>query len=122
MKRLLLTSASLVALLAAAPIASATTISFTGAAVNFTVPTTGEYEIIVLGAQGGSSRNASGNGGAGGKGAQISGQFTLAGGESLTVIVGGAGEGGAYSGGGGGGSFVIGPNNNLLIAAGPRPG
>jgi hypothetical protein len=118
MKRFLLAGASLLALLVGAPTTSATTIAFTGAAITFPVLQTGEYDIIVFGGQGGSSRNASGGGGAGGKGAQISGHFTLSAGENLTVIVGGAGESGKYSGGGGGGSFVVGPNNNLLIAAG----
>ena len=53
MKRLLLTSASLLALMAAAPTASATTFFFSGEIVDFTVLKTGTYEILAFGAQGG---------------------------------------------------------------------
>ena len=69
MKRFVLTSASLLALVAARPTASATTFLFSGAVVDFTIPVAGTYQIAAFGAQGGSSKdNATlvhGGGGAG---------------------------------------------------------
>ncbi len=113
MKRLLLTSASLLALLAAAPTASATTFLFTGAIVDFPVPVAGTYQIIAFGAQGGGSGAGTGLVHGGG-GAEIRGDFVLMKGEMLEIAVGGYGgkstAGGG--GGGGGGSFVIGPGIN----------
>jgi hypothetical protein len=118
MKRLLLTSASLLALLAATPTASATTFLFSGAIVDFTVPVAGTYQITAFGAQGGSS----GTGVdlvRGGGGAEIRGDFVLAKGGVLEIAVGGmGGSPPSSSGGGGGGSFVIGPGNNPLVIAG----
>ena len=57
MKRLLLTSASLLARITATATASATTttIPFSGAIVDFIVPADGAYQILAFGAQGGSS-------------------------------------------------------------------
>ena len=80
MKRLLLTSASLLALLAAAPTASATTFLFTGAIVDFPVPVAGTYQIIAFGAQGGGSGAGTGLVHGGG-GAEIRGDFVLMKGE-----------------------------------------
>ena len=68
------------------------------------MPTTGSYQILAFGAQGGNA--------AGGLGAEIGGDFTLTAGESLQIAVGGIG------GGGGGGSFVISPGNAPLVIAG----
>jgi hypothetical protein len=120
MKPLLLAGASLLAILTAAPGASAATtaFSYTGTLVDFTVPATGEYEITAFGAQGESAQNASGGSSAGGKGAEISNHFNLTAGEILEITVGGMGGTGKYSGGGGGGSFVIGPGNTPLVIAG----
>ena len=57
MKRLLLTSASLLALITATATASATTttIPFSGAIVDFIVAANGAYQILAFGAEGGSS-------------------------------------------------------------------
>lgn len=111
MKRLLLTSASLLALLAAAPTASATTFLFSGASVDFAIPVAGTYQITAFGAQGGSS----GTGADlvhGGSGAEIRGDSVLAKGDVLEIAVGGYGGRSTVGGGGGGdGSFVLGPGN-----------
>lgn len=110
MKRLLLTSASLLALLAAAPTASATTFLFSGASVDFTIPVAGTYQITAFGAQGGSS--GTGADLAHGGGAEIRGDFVLAKGDVLEIAVGGYGGRSTVGGGGGGdGSFVLGPGN-----------
>ena len=118
MKRLLLTSASLLALLAAAPTASATTFLFSGASVDFAIPVVGTYQITAFGAQGGSS----GTGADlvhGGSGAEIRGDSVLAKGDVLEIAVGGyGGRSTVGGGGGGGGSFVLGPGNNPLVVAG----
>ena len=110
-KRLLLTSASLLALLAAAPIASATTIPFSGAIVDFIVPADGTYQILAFGAQGGSSIDTQHNAvSPGGKGAEIGGDFILTKGEVLQIVVGGQGQSESASpnsGGGGGGKLCV---------------
>jgi hypothetical protein len=120
MRTLLLAGASLLALLAAAPTASAATKTFVyiDGVVEYTVPASGEYEIAAYGAQGGSTKNNSGNGATGGKGALVSSHFNLTAGEVLQIAVGGVGGGGKYSGGGGGAAFVIGPDNLPLLIAG----
>jgi hypothetical protein len=119
MKRLLLMSASLLALMAAAPTASATTFGLTGEIANFPVLVTGTYEILAFGAQGGDGSTDNKTGAVGGKGAKIQGDFQLTAGEQLKIVVGGAGQSGSYyGGGGGGGSFVIGPNGKPLLVAG----
>jgi hypothetical protein len=88
---------------------SGTTINYSGAAFNFTVQTTGLYDLTAFGAQGGSGYA----GGSGGNGGEIGGDFSLTAGEQLTIIVGGGGgygtsaRGAGGGGGGGGGSFVI---------------
>ncbi|HZZ22860.1 MAG TPA: PEP-CTERM sorting domain-containing protein [Roseiarcus sp.] len=116
MKRLLLTSASLLALMAAAPMASATTFLFSGAIVDFTVPVAATYQITAFGAQGG------GAGSPGSGGAEIRGDFNFSAGYRLQIAVGGVGgvgKGSVVGGGGGGGSFVIGlPGNHPLLIAG----
>jgi hypothetical protein len=86
---------------------SDTTFTYAGAVIQtFTVTTGGTYDITASGAQGGSSTQT------GGLGADIGGDFNLAKGAVLAIVVGGAGGNdrvGGYEGGagGGGGSFVI---------------
>ena len=109
MKRLLLTSASLLGLLAAAPTASATTFLF-GASVDFAIPVAGTYQITAFGAQGGSSGTGAGLV-HGGSGAEIRGDFVLAKGDVLEIAVGGYGGRSTVGGGRGDGSFVLGPGN-----------
>jgi hypothetical protein len=122
MKWRLLAGTSLLALGTAISSAGATTFTFTGAIVDFTVPVTGTYQILAFGAQGGSAVGGnSGPSAPGGKGAEIGGDFDLTKDEVLRIAVGGAGGNGGngfFYGGGGGGSFVIGPSNSKLVIAG----
>jgi PEP-CTERM motif len=113
MKWRLLAGTSLLALGTAISSAGATTFTFTGAIVDFTVPVTAGYQILAFGAQGGSSSSFSG-----GKGAEIGGDFVLDAGEVLQIAVGGVGGTRSFGGGGGGGSFVLGPGNTPLVIAG----
>jgi PEP-CTERM motif len=113
MKWRLLAGTSLLALGTAIPSAGATTFTFTGAIVDFTVPVTAGYQIIAFGAQGGSAPPFSG-----GAGAEIGGDFILTAGEMLHIAVGDVGGTSVYGGGGGGGSFVIGPGNRPFVIAG----
>jgi hypothetical protein len=112
MKQLLLGAATLLVLATAGSGAGAVPFDFTytGSLVKFTVQTTGIYQILASGAQGGTQVGVSG-----GKGAEIGGDFNLTAGETLQIAVGGAG---LSNGGGGGGSFVVGPNNTPLVIAG----
>jgi hypothetical protein len=100
------------------------TISYTGvnAQQQFTINTSGIYQIIAFGAAGGSDLAAPG-----GEGAEIGGDFSLTQGETLDLYIGQ--QGGANTiatlpvgGGGGGGTFVAldlnGNPNTLLLAAG----
>ncbi len=95
------------------------TFSYTGAIDSFVVPAgVTDITIQAFGAQGGGS-----NGGAGGLGASISGDFSVTPGETLTVVVGQQGQlqiGGNVqnSSGGGGGSFVYNASDVLFVAAG----
>ena len=112
----------------AAPIFSETT----PGAFLFGVPATGTYDILAIGAGGGSvsARLPSGNeSAAGGRGASVEGTFALSGGEVLSIVVGGRGSNGTNnagsSGSGGGGSFVViasgqpdYPGNTPLVIAG----
>jgi hypothetical protein len=128
MKQFLLAWTAVLGLTASGLAARATPIdfTFTGSLVDFTVPTTGPYQILAYGAQGGSGINGFGRVSMGGRGAEIGGDFTLSAGEVLQVAVGGSGAGGnatlspfgGAGGGGGGGSFVVGPNNAPLVIAG----
>jgi MYXO-CTERM domain-containing protein len=115
MKRLLLAVTMLVSPLAATP-AAALTFSYTGNIVSWTVPDSGTYEIIAVGAQGGAG--TIGQSFAGGLGALIGGYFELSSGMTLSIAVGGIGGSGTGSGGGGGGSFVVGPLNAPIVIAG----
>ncbi|HVU33476.1 MAG TPA: hypothetical protein VHE61_08570 [Opitutaceae bacterium] len=98
------------------------TFTYTGSLQTWTAPSAGTYEITAYGASGGNIANYLGTTLAtGGKGAQIGGVFTLAGGQVLNLVVGGQGattsKNGYTSGGGGGGSFVY-SSLSLLVAAG----
>lgn len=100
--------------------AKASTFSFTSSVQSYTIPTTGTYEIVGFGAQGGFS----GSNVAGGLGAKIGGFFSLTAGTELQIVVGGQGGTGGpafggYGGGGGGASFVYNATTSaLLLAAG----
>jgi hypothetical protein len=80
----------------------------------WTVPLSGNYKIEAWGAKGGGSN--------GGKGAKISGNFTLTANETINIIVGQKGtvtnQGSSFGAGGGGGTYVYRSLQNLLIAAG----
>ena len=93
--------------------------NFSGSIVQWTVPSTGIYDITAYGAQGGILSGFY----SGGKGAHISGSFTLTGGEVLSILVGGLGQsGGSQNMGGGGGSFVVNSSTNPLVVAGGGAG
>jgi hypothetical protein len=101
--------------------------AYTGSLVTFTVPKKGTYQIIAFGAQGGNGvfLPPGSTSGAGGRGAEIGGDFSLTAGEVLQIAVGGAGMSvttGNGGGGGGGGSFVVGPGNTPLVIAGAGGG
>jgi hypothetical protein len=102
-------------LITSAP-AAADTFNFDGStAQSFTVTTSGDYQIIAYGAQGGASEFQV----LGGNGAEIGGTFLLTSGEVINIYVGGSGGAGPFNGGGGGGTFVVGPGNtNPLVVAG----
>jgi len=111
MREVLLAGASLLALAAGAPSAEATVFGFTGSSQTFMAPTTGTYDIVAFGAQGG--------GAAGGLGAEIGGDFPLIAGEVLTIDVGGQGATGVGGGGGGGSfAFIQGSSGTKLVIAG----
>jgi hypothetical protein len=95
-------------------VASPLTFNYTGNIVSWTAEG-GKYEIISVGAQGGSGTTAPTQGG---RGAKITGIFDLLAGTVLQIAVGGQGRSGNYNGGGGGGSFVIAPGNSPLVIAG----
>src|SRR5215831_13949918 len=120
MNRLLLAGTALLTLAASDMAARAAPIDFTyiGSLVTFTVPTTGSYQILAFGAQGGITAGSL-SGGLGGRGAEVGGDFGLTAGEVLQIAVGGVGMPGSGTGGGGGGggSFVVGPSNTPLVIA-----
>ena len=90
-----------------------TTFAGTGQIQDFTVAASGEYDLVLDGAQGGN-----GYMGVGGDGAAVGGDIYLQAGEKLEIVVGGVGANGNYSGGGGGGSFVfeVGAGGDELLA------
>lgn len=100
--------------------ASMTIFSYSGGLQYYTVPTTGLYDITAFGAQGGAHCcEFSGAAPAlGGSGAEIGGDVALTAGQTLTILVGGAGAGSAAGGGGGGGSYVVFANDTPLVIAG----
>ena len=84
---------------------SSQTFNFTGTLQNFTVPAgVTELSIEAYGAQGG---DAQGGVYPGGRGAYMSGDFSVVPGEQLIILVGGQGVSDANHAGGGGGSFVV---------------
>ncbi len=89
---------------------SATTFVNTGSIQTDTITTTGLYDIVVDGAQGGSSGVYPG-----GLCAAVSGDIFLQSGATLEIIVGNASGHGSYAGGGGGGSFVIETNTGMGV-------
>jgi hypothetical protein len=97
-----------------------TTFNHTGALQTFTVPACATSIIVdAYGAEGGLSTGQ--NGGmniAGGRGARARGTFAVAGGQAISVLVGGVGLNSNCGSGGGGGSFVIRGTAILLIAGG----
>jgi len=112
----LLAGTSLLAVLTAASPALAVPVftSSSPGAHTFTVATTGLYDILAEGAQGG-------GGSFGGKGAKAEGEVSLTAGEVLTILTGGVGgyaTSEAQGAGGGGGSFVVGPAASPLVVAG----
>jgi hypothetical protein len=116
--------ATLLSVIVSAAGAKATTIDFnyTGSIVSFTAPVTGVYDIDAFGAQGGIN---AGIGGARspGLGAEVSGEFNLTAGQTLSILVGGRGGNGSGidgGGGGGGGSFVA-IANTPAVGAGCLP-
>jgi hypothetical protein len=86
-RAMLLAGVSALAMLAGVAEAKADPPFITPGMFSFTVPTTGEYALDVLGASGG----AGGDGGGGGLGAEVSGDIVLTAGETLTLFVGGQG-------------------------------
>ncbi len=80
--------------------------NYTGAVVEYTIPTTGFYYVAAVGAQGGPGFVGSGYG------AGVGGRVLLDAGTELDIVVGGAGMNNflnLFNGGGGGGSFVWDP-------------
>lgn len=136
MKQLMLAGAAFLAIGVLDRPAEAVPVDFTytGTLVTFIVPSTGEYQILAFGAQGGDSGtiiNPFGQAfvGAGGLGAEIGGDFNLTADEILQIAVGGVGTvggtptlGSPGGGGGGGGTFVVGPANTPLVIAGAGGG
>ncbi len=108
-----------------APTCLNTTLSAIGSVQQVTLPSTGNYTLVVVGAQGGADGLG---GGAGGLGALMQANFPLTAGNVLQVVVGsraGGPTGNQDGGGGGGGSFVyLGasafplPASPLLVAGG----
>ena len=121
MKKLILASASLLALTSAA---QATVFTNTGTIQTDTLTQAGFYDILAIGGAGGTSADpATGNPIAGGAGASASGEVYLTAGTVLDIAVGGAGGtgnfGSSHGGGGGGGSFVfLNSSAPLVVAAG----
>ena len=83
-----------------------TVFNYTGAVVEYTIPTTGLYYVAAVGAQGGPGF------GGGGYGAGVGGSVLLDAGTDLDIVVGGAGINNflnLFNGSGGGGSFIWDP-------------
>lgn len=85
----------------------------TSGIISWMVPATGTYRIEVWGARGG---NGASNNYLGGYGARMRGDFALASGDILKILIGQMG--GASYGGGGGGTFVATNANVPLIVGG----
>jgi hypothetical protein len=97
-KRMWLAGASLLAIVLGSGDANAVVFG-TPEGVQYLIPSTGYYDFTVAGAQGGMS------GGTGGFGAIVGGELFFHAGDTLDIVVGGAGASQAnYAGAGGGGS------------------
>jgi hypothetical protein len=97
----------------------------TDAEVQCTIAAAGTYDITAYGAQGGTGsgyQRGSNLFGTGGLGAEISGEFDLAAGMILTLMVGDVGGPGTSTsgsgGGGGGASFVVSGTSPFVVAGG----
>ncbi|MGH6993955.1 MAG: glycine-rich protein, partial [Caulobacteraceae bacterium] len=115
-------AASLLGGLSMTAAAKAATLTFNYVAKTiqtYQVKQSGVFDITAWGAQGGESGSFSG-----GQGAEIGGDVALSAGQTLTLMVGGAGHGSQFNGaGGGGGSFValgaaLSTSTPLLVAGG----
>ncbi|MGB7976070.1 MAG: hypothetical protein WCF81_17385, partial [Roseiarcus sp.] len=123
-RRLLLAGVSVLAIMTSVSEAGATIFTIPGL-YTYTAPTSGVYDIVAVGAGGGSA-NFNGQTGSytyiGGGGAIVGGDVSLTAGEQLGIYVGGQGQSGhfgsGYAGGGGGLSLVLFPSNVGLIAGG----
>jgi hypothetical protein len=114
-RKLLLVGVSVAALTMSAAEAGAIGFVFTGSVQTYLVPESGEYEITVEGAQGGSSSD----GNPGGLGAIVGGDIFLRQNELLGIFVGGTGSSlDGYAGGGGGGTFLGNRKRVFFIAGG----
>lgn len=86
---------------------------------SWTVPSTGRYQIVVEGAQGGNNDT---NTYIGGAGTSVTTEWNLTSGQTLTIAVGHLGLGNFFGGGGGGASGVVasgaGPTGLLAVAGG----
>jgi hypothetical protein len=106
-------------LLGAVCAAQAQDFNYTGAIQTYTIPVSGVYQIVALGADGGTGVGASG-----GSGVSITGNVLLSAGTVVDIVVGGAGKtgifGSKFGGGGGGGAFIYVPSalQPLLVAGG----
>ena len=91
-------------------------VTVAGGIQSWTVPTSGVYRITAVGGQGAAGAPAH----AGGRGAELSGDFTLSAGTTLRIAVGqqGLGQGSNSNGGGGGGSFVVSSADSPMLVAG----
>jgi hypothetical protein len=101
--------------------ADAVVFAYTGASQQYTVATTGDYNLVAAGASGGTVfvRYLSGNVTyAGGQGITIGAHVYLTAGTNLNIIVGGAGAGAEFGGGGGGGTFILLATGAPVVAAG----
>ncbi len=120
MRMSVLAATSLLALSVGMRTAQAASFTYTGSIVSYTVPTTGLYDIVAYGAQGGYSGGVTSLVSPGGFGAEIGGDVTLTQGTILSIAVGGQGAGnlGRVGAGGGGGSFVVAGSVPIMIAGG----
>jgi hypothetical protein len=127
MRKFLLSGASFYAICAYAGLANAspppTAVFATPGSFTYQASAGGVYEIRAVGAEGGDEHFTILKDASGGAGADITGEFTLTAGETLSVSVGRADfngpTGSKYgAGGGGGGSFVVGPSSTPLLIAG----
>ncbi len=122
MKKSLLLSTSVAALWAIAAPAQATLYSYIGALQTFTIPDSGNYDIVAGGAQGGAGGWPGGDSG-GGKGAIAGGDTYLGAGTALTIVAGGRpGTSYGIGGGGGGGSYLASDFTNTTLTAGAQSG